>query len=102
MASMRSLCSPGSAAQTTAVGRTRSSRARCRASHVCSTCMESGPEKMATAVIVGGGVAGLTGALALRPLGYDVGVLDRDPAPAPVSVERANVDWLRPSAPQTL
>ncbi len=64
--------------------------------------MESGPEKMPTAVIVGGGVAGLTGALALRPLGYDVGVLDRDPAPAPVSVEQANVNWLRPSAPQTL
>lgn len=57
---------------------------------------------MPTAVIVGGGVAGLVAAIALRPLGYRVQVLERDPVAAPESVARANGDWIRPTVPQAL
>lgn len=57
---------------------------------------------MPTAVVVGGGVAGLVAALALRPLGYDVQVLDREADAAPESVDRANSDWVRPTVPQAL
>lgn len=57
---------------------------------------------MPTAVIVGGSVAGLTAALALRPLGYRVVVLEREAGPVPASIEEANADWVRPSVPQAL
>lgn len=57
---------------------------------------------MPSAVIVGGGVAGLVAAMLLRPLGYDVAVLERDAAAVPESVDLANRDWMRPTVPQAL
>jgi flavin-dependent dehydrogenase len=57
---------------------------------------------MPTAVIVGGGVAGLVAAIALRPLGYRVQVLEHDPVAAPESVAEANDGWIRPTVPQAL
>ncbi|MFE0027913.1 NAD(P)/FAD-dependent oxidoreductase [Amycolatopsis sp. NPDC059021] len=57
---------------------------------------------MPRAVVVGGGVAGLTGAMALREAGYDVQVLDRDRQDPPASVEAANTGWVRPTVPQAL
>lgn len=57
---------------------------------------------MATIVIAGGGVAGLVTALALRPLGHRVRVLDREAGPLPGSVGQANTEWIRPTVPQTL
>jgi 2-polyprenyl-6-methoxyphenol hydroxylase-like FAD-dependent oxidoreductase len=53
-------------------------------------------------VIAGGGVAGLVAALALRPSGHRVTVLDREPGPVPASVPEANSGWIRPSVPQAL
>ncbi len=55
---------------------------------------------METAVIVGGNVTGLTAAVALHELGYQVEVLERDSQPVPESVEAANSDWIRPTVPQ--
>jgi 2-polyprenyl-6-methoxyphenol hydroxylase-like FAD-dependent oxidoreductase len=57
---------------------------------------------MPAVVIVGGGVAGLMAAIALRPLGYHVQVLERDPVAAPESVAEANSGWIRPTVPQAL
>jgi flavin-dependent dehydrogenase len=57
---------------------------------------------MPRAVIVGGGVAGLMAAMALRPLGYRVRVLERDTIPIPASVAAANDGWVRPTVPQAL
>lgn len=57
---------------------------------------------MPTAVIVGGGVAGLIAAIALRPLGYQVQVLERDQVTPPDSVAEANDGWIRPTVPQAL
>jgi 2-polyprenyl-6-methoxyphenol hydroxylase-like FAD-dependent oxidoreductase len=55
---------------------------------------------MSKAVIIGGSVAGLAGALALSELGYHVEILERDPALPPDSVDAAHTDWSRPTVPQ--
>ncbi|OIK06019.1 NAD(P)/FAD-dependent oxidoreductase [Streptomyces monashensis] len=56
---------------------------------------------MPTAVIVGGGIAGLAGALALSGIGYRVLVLERAPRPPRGSVTQAAPRWQdRPTVPQ--
>jgi 2-polyprenyl-6-methoxyphenol hydroxylase-like FAD-dependent oxidoreductase len=56
---------------------------------------------MSKAIIIGGSVAGLAGALALSELGYDVEILERDPSPPPETVEDAHNHWSRPTVPQS-
>ncbi|MGH4033365.1 NAD(P)/FAD-dependent oxidoreductase [Actinomycetota bacterium Odt1-20B] len=55
---------------------------------------------MATAVIVGGSVAGLACALALSGTGYRVLVLDQSPEPPAGPLPEAALRWRRPSVPQ--
>lgn len=56
---------------------------------------------MTKAVIIGGSVSGLAGALALGDLGYDVEILERDPHLPPADVADAQ-RWQRPTVPQTV
>ncbi|GAB2858770.1 hypothetical protein GCM10027176_71600 [Actinoallomurus bryophytorum] len=55
---------------------------------------------MSRAIIIGGSIAGLAGALALSEIGYDVEILERDPSPPPESTEEAHDGWPRPTVPQ--
>ncbi|MFC7310303.1 FAD-dependent oxidoreductase [Streptomyces monticola] len=57
---------------------------------------------MATAVIVGGSVAGLASALALSGAGYRVLVLERAPEPPTGPAAQTAPLWERPTVPQTL
>jgi 2-polyprenyl-6-methoxyphenol hydroxylase-like FAD-dependent oxidoreductase len=55
-----------------------------------------------TAVIIGGGIAGLSAALALQERGFAVTVVERDPSP-PASVDWSGSDaWRRRGAPHAL
>ena len=47
------------------------------------------------ALMVGGGVAGLSAAMLLARDGHDVTLLERDPAPAPHDADTAWRDWDR-------
>jgi 2-polyprenyl-6-methoxyphenol hydroxylase-like FAD-dependent oxidoreductase len=55
---------------------------------------------MPTALIVGGSISGLAGALALSRHDYDVEILERDPNPPPDTIDGAHAHWLRPTVPQ--
>ncbi|MFF8974799.1 NAD(P)/FAD-dependent oxidoreductase [Streptomyces sp. NPDC014995] len=55
---------------------------------------------MPTAVIAGGSVAGLAGALALSRIGLNVLVLERAPAPPDGPLDEAIARWERPTVPQ--
>lgn len=52
-----------------------------------------------SAVVVGGGIAGLAAGVLLADAGWSVDVLERDPAPAPADVEAAAA-WSRRGVPQ--
>ena len=51
-------------------------------------------------VVVGGGVAGLTSALALSRQGWEVTVLEREASPGPADLEEAFSRWSRRGVPQ--
>jgi hypothetical protein len=51
-------------------------------------------------VVVGGGLAGLGTALALKNSGKSVVILERDDAPPPMDPGSAFTDWSRPGVPQ--
>lgn len=55
---------------------------------------------MSEVVVIGGSVAGLASAYVLAEQGYDVRVLERDPAEPPDTVEAAHDQWRRPTVPQ--
>src|SRR6266487_423245 len=59
-------------------------------------------EKMAEGpvVIIGGGMAGLASALALKHSGRQVLVIERDDEPAEMAPEAAFESWRRPGVPQ--
>lgn len=50
--------------------------------------------------IIGGGIAGLATALALKDSGIEVVILERDPAPPDITPDRAFDEWQRPGVPQ--
>ncbi len=55
---------------------------------------------MSKVIVLGGGVCGLAGALMLARDGHEVTVIERDPAPAPESPERAWEAWERQGVAQ--
>lgn len=55
---------------------------------------------MSTALVVGGSVAGLAAALALRRIGYDVLVLERSDPPPDGPASDVAGGWYRPTVPQ--
>jgi 2-polyprenyl-6-methoxyphenol hydroxylase-like FAD-dependent oxidoreductase len=55
---------------------------------------------MARIVVMGAGICGLAGAMMLSRDGHEVTVLERDPAPVPVSPEDAWEDWDRDGVAQ--
>lgn len=55
---------------------------------------------MPTAIVVGGSVAGLAGALALHTAGYEVLILERSAPPPEGPVASAAAGWHRPAVPQ--
>ena len=52
------------------------------------------------AVVIGGSVAGLAAAVGLARRGWQVDVIERDPAPDTDSCDEAFVSWNRPGVPQ--
>ena len=57
----------------------------------------SRPERI---VILGGGMAGLTTALALEHSGFEITIVERDPAPPDIDPAHAFELWKRPGVPQ--
>ena len=55
---------------------------------------------MASIVVCGGSMIGLSTAMMLARDGHDVTVLERDPAPPPASPVEAWTSWPRPGVPQ--
>jgi 2-polyprenyl-6-methoxyphenol hydroxylase-like FAD-dependent oxidoreductase len=55
---------------------------------------------MASIVVCGGSMIGLSTAMMLARDGHDVTVLERDPAPPPTSAPEAWTSWPRPGVPQ--
>jgi 2-polyprenyl-6-methoxyphenol hydroxylase-like FAD-dependent oxidoreductase len=51
-------------------------------------------------VIIGGGIAGLASALALKGSGHEVVIIERDPEPPSIAPEAAFETWQRPGVPQ--
>ena len=56
---------------------------------------------MASIVVCGGSMIGLSTAMMLARDGHDVTVLERDPAPLPASPHEAWTSWPRPGVPRT-
>jgi 2-polyprenyl-6-methoxyphenol hydroxylase-like FAD-dependent oxidoreductase len=50
--------------------------------------------------VIGCGIGGLATALALKNSGYEVVLVERDPAPPELTPDRAFTDWNRPGVPQ--
>ena len=55
---------------------------------------------MASILVSGGSIIGLTAAMMLARDGHDVVVLERDPSPAPTDAARAWDAWDRPGVAQ--